>query len=372
MKSYSRSLRLVCILVLLCTSALLSVSATSPQTENVFLITADGIRWEELFRGADASLINRGNGGVRDTNVIGRKFWRESPEERRLALMPFFWTEIVRRGQIFGNRDKASTVRVTNRLNFSYPCYSEILCGRADPQIDSNAKKPNPNVSVLEWLNSKQAFSGKVAAFACWDVFPYILNRDRAGFLVRAGWEIVDAPDPRREHINQILRSTPRVWDSVIYDSFMFYAALDYLKEHKPRVLYLAFGETDDWAHDGRYDLYLQAARNFDRFVQILWETIQTMPQYKNRTTLLLATDHGRGTGPSAWKSHGRDIPESAFVWFAALGPDTAPKGERTNVADLSLAQIAATVAAYLGEEFPAAFPGAGAPIQAVLPSGEQ
>ncbi|MGI8992391.1 MAG: hypothetical protein ACR2I2_22775, partial [Bryobacteraceae bacterium] len=41
---------------------------------------------------------------------------------------------------------------VTNGLNFSYPGYSETLCGFADPRIKSNDKVPNPNVTVLEWL----------------------------------------------------------------------------------------------------------------------------------------------------------------------------------------------------------------------------
>jgi hypothetical protein len=355
--------------IVLCAAGTLSVGAAPLQTENVLLVTADGIRWEEVFRGVEAELINRASGGVRDTNAIGREFWRDTPEERRRALMPFFWSEVASRGQIFGNRDKGSTVRVTNGKNFSYPCYSEILCGWADPRVDSNAKKPNPNVSVLEWLHSRGGFEGKVAAFGCWDVFPYILSRERAGFPVQAGWEIVDKPNARLEQINEILRAAPRVWDSVIYDSFMFHSAMDYLKEKKPRVLYLAFGETDDWAHDGRYDLYLHAARNFDMFVRILWETAQSLPAYRNKTTLIIATDHGRGAGPSAWKDHGRDVAESAFVWFAALGPDTRAKGERTDVPDLLLTQVAATVAAFLGQDFRAAIPQAGDPVQDVLPT---
>ena len=35
----------------------------------------------------------------------------------------------VKRGQIYGNRDLGSEAYVTNDRNFSYPGYSEILCG---------------------------------------------------------------------------------------------------------------------------------------------------------------------------------------------------------------------------------------------------
>ena len=39
----------------------------------------------------------------------------------------------------------------------------------ADPRIDSNDKIPNPNITVLEWLNTLPAYRGRVAAFGAWD-----------------------------------------------------------------------------------------------------------------------------------------------------------------------------------------------------------
>lgn len=342
-------------------------SAAALRTENVILITADGLRWQEVFRGAEKALMNKQYGSVADTNALLGEFWRESAEERRRVLLPFLWSQIARDGQLFGNQDKGSVVRVTNGRNFSYPGYSEILCGFPDSRIDSNDKKPNPNTNVLEWLNSRPAFRGKVAAFGCWDVFPSILNRDRAGFPIQAGWEIVDRPNPRREAVLRVLRATPRVWDGVIYDSFMFEAAMEHFVTAKPRVLYLAFGETDDWAHDGRYDLHLKAARGFDGMIEQLWKTVQQDPAYRDKTTLLITTDHGRGTGTASWKDHGEKTPESAFIWVAALGPDTPAKGERTGGPELTQGQIAATVAALLGQDFRAASPKAARAIAEVI-----
>ena len=89
---------------------------------------------------------------------------RATPEARREVLMPFFWSTIAKEGQLYGNQHKGSIGHVTNGKNFSYPGYSEILCGFSDPRIDSNAKKPNPNVTMPEWLNGKPAFAGRVAA----------------------------------------------------------------------------------------------------------------------------------------------------------------------------------------------------------------
>ena len=159
-----------------------------PTTRNVVLVTTDGLRWQEVFRGADDSLLNKKDGGVADPDALRRAFWRETPEARREALLPFLWTTVARQGQIFGNRDKKSLADVTNGKNFSYPGYNELFTGSPDPRIDSNAKRPNPNVSVLEWLNRKPAFRGEVAAVASWDLFPFILNVERSGLTVNAGW----------------------------------------------------------------------------------------------------------------------------------------------------------------------------------------
>ncbi len=69
--------RIFCLLVLLVLPTL--VSAQSRQTQNVFLITLDGLRWEELYTGADAALI-RDENYVRDTTALMHAFWADNPE----------------------------------------------------------------------------------------------------------------------------------------------------------------------------------------------------------------------------------------------------------------------------------------------------
>src|SRR5580700_6215202 len=113
--------------------------AATPKTRNVVLIVSDGLRWQEVFTGADAQLLNEKNGGIWDKEQdLRREFWRADPNERRKALLPFLWSTVVARGQIFGNQNKGSIARVTNGMAFSYPGYNEMLSGRPDPQINSN------------------------------------------------------------------------------------------------------------------------------------------------------------------------------------------------------------------------------------------
>ena len=283
--------------------------------------------------------------------------------------MPFLWGIVAKNGQIYGNRELKSEAFVTNGKNFSYPGYSETLCGFPDPKITSNDKILNSNVNVMEWLHQKPAFRNKVAAFGAWDVFPYIFNAARAGFPVNAGYNPFTAGSitPKMELLNQLKAEAPRVWPDEAFDSLTFHTAMEYLKERKPRVLYLSLGETDDWAHGGNYAQYLHSAHRVDTYLKMLWDTIQSMPQYRGKTTLIFSTDHGRGESPSEWKSHGVKIPDSKYIWMAFLGPDTRPLGERSETTAVTQSQIAATLAALLGEDYAGAVEKAGKPLMDVL-----
>ncbi len=339
------------------------------KTRNLILVTTDGFRWQEMFMGAEKELLEQTNSSLKNVEPLRRQFGGETPQARREALLPFFWSALVRQGQLWGNTNRGSVVKVANALRFSYPGYSELLTGIADPRIDSNDKKPNPNTNVFEWLSGKRAFAGRCAAFASWDVFPYILNCERSGLHVRAGIEplAIGRLTPSQQLLNTLIAETTPLWDGLLHDSFTFQGALDYFKQHKPRVLYLAFDETDDWAHDGRYDRYLQAAHRVDAYVRQLWQLVQSLPGYRDKTTLLVTADHGRGSGPKGWREHGKDTAGAEYIWLAALGPDTAALGERSDTEPMWQKQVAATVAGFLGEDYCAAFPAAGQPIAELM-----
>jgi hypothetical protein len=359
------AIRRVTVLILSVVWAVASLAqpAEKHATQNIIFVMTDGLRWQEVFRGAESSLITK-KYKMKDEAALKRAYWRETPEARREALMPFLWSTIAKEGQIYGNRDRGSDAYVTNGLFFSYPGYSETFCGFADPHINSNDKIPNPNVTVLEWLNKKQAYQGQVAAFAAWDVFPYIFNAARAGFPVIAGYDPLRefADDPRVDLLNHLKAETPRVWDDEPFDVIPFHTALEYLKSRKPRVLYISLGETDDWAHEGNYPEYLNAAHRADEYLRVLWETAQSMPEYRGKTTLIFSPDHGRGDGRK-WTDHGGKVSSSKYIWMAFLGPDTPALGERSNIPAVNQNQIAATLAAFLDEDYTAEVPKAGKAI---------
>lgn len=340
------------------------------KTENVFLITSDGLRWQDLFTGADPDLMNKENGGVADTTALREEFWRATPEARRQALMPFLWNVIAKQGQIFGNTNKGSVAKITNTRKFSYPGYNEITTGWANSNITSNAKIPNANPTVLEWLHHKPAFNGKVAVFSAWAVAPFIINRERCGFPVMGGWEPVPDKNPNEKEkmLNELISDMTRANDEEVDDSILYQAANEYFLKHKPRVFMVSFLETDHWAHAGRYDNVLHAAHRVDNCIRRFWEMVQSLPEYKDKTTFIITTDHGRGTAPVKWKSHGEKIDGAENIWMAFLGPDTPALGERTDAKTVTQSQIAATLAAFLGENYRKDAPQAGLPIKDVFP----
>jgi hypothetical protein len=346
------------------------------KTRNVLLVTTDGLRWQEVFGGAELALLNKEHGGVVDINALKVAFQRDTREARRAALMPFFWSTIARQGQVFGDAEAGEQVTVTNGLNFSYPGYNELFTGWADPRIDRNDKVSNVNVTVLEWLNRRADFHGRIAAFGSWDVFPYILNRWRSKLRIVAAWQPQHSRNLSTEErmIAELKAETPRLWPECCFDMFTFHSALAYLKRKQPRVLYIGLGETDEWGHAGRYDQYLKAAHRVDGYLKTLWETVQSIPQYRGTTTMIVTTDHGRGHGPVEWKHHGAKIRGSERIWMAVMGPDTPVRQpeEGTRLVSVTQSQVAATLAALLGQDYRGFAPRAAPPIASVLPEAVQ
>ncbi len=324
-------------------------SQTKTKTENVILITLDGMRWQEVFQGADSSFM-RQQKNLRDEH-LKEKFWREDVIERRKLLFPFLWTTLAQQGQLYGNRLYDNKVNVTNNQWFSYPGYNEILAGFADnDHIHSNDKFYNPNTTVLEFLNSQPRFKGKVAAFTSWDVFSYIINDKRSGVFVSAGMvKAVGSLTEKEKTMNQIMPVLPNPLGDIRLDAFTYQYGLEYMKKKKPKIMYFAFDETDDFAHAGEYGAYLNSAHNIDGFIAELWNYIQSEPAYKNKTTLMITCDHGRGEGPDGWKDHGAKISGADQIWLAVIGPDSKPGGEGKGPVQLYQNQLAKTLGALLG-----------------------
>lgn len=343
--------------ILLSVFTLLVLSVQAQKTENIIIITTDGFRWQELFKGMDETIARDSRFNQDDSATIFKEFGGSTENEKRKKLMPFFWSTLATKGQLYGNRTAGSNVNVSNRYWFSYPGYNEILSGYADDRINSNGYPPNPNTTITEFFNQQPALKGKVGAFGAWEAFNRILNEERSGVPVVAAYDTCGGKRPNTNElmINKLLRDSHKQWSEECFDVFTHHAAMEYLKKEQPRVMYIAYGETDEWAHSWKYKYYLTAARQVDKWIGEIWNYVQSIPAYKDKTTLFITTDHGRGDkDKSKWTSHGSDIEGADEIWFAVIGPDTTPLGEIKNSRQLYQKQFAQTIAKLMGYTFKA------------------
>ncbi|PID68940.1 MAG: phosphoglyceromutase [Flavobacteriales bacterium] len=334
-------------------SAFFGLFAQEAKQPNVFLITLDGVRWQEVFQGIDTALV-KNEKYTKDKKVLEEKFLGKSIQENRKKLMPFLWTTIAENGQIYGNKALGNVFKLTNTMLFSYPGYNEILTGYADDKnVNSNDKINNQNVTILEKANNDKKYAGKVAAFCSWDVFPYIINEKRSGVPVNAGYEKATGELTETEELlNQMQVQAPVIWNTVRPDVFTHQFAKAYLKKNKPKFLYIAYGETDDFAHSGSFDNYIRSLHNTDGLIADLWAYVQNHPFYKNNTYFIITTDHGRGKGVEKnheWTSHGAGIVDAEYTWLAVIGPEVKPKGEMKTNNEHYANEIAATIAKIMG-----------------------
>ncbi len=337
-----------------------SLHVFAQNAENIIVITIDGYRWQELFGGMDETLANSKQFNQEDSGYLFRKYGGKDVSEKRNKLMPFFWNTIAAKGQLYGNRWENNKVNIANQFGFSYPGYSEILCGYADPAINSNEFASNPNTTVLEFLNRQKKVKNKVAAFSAWDAFNRIINSERSGIPVVAGFNNAggESPTANEKLINDLRQDIHREWKDECFDVFVHYAAMEELKNRKPKVLYVAYGETDEWAHFRQYRSYLDAAHSIDGWIKEIWDFVQSDPQYKDKTALLITTDHGRGDKyKEKWTSHGLAVEGAEEIWLAVLGPDTPASGEMKMSMQLYQNQIAQTIAKLIGFTFKAEHP---------------
>jgi len=332
---------------------------TQSPVENIIIITTDGFRWQDVFTGMDSAIAVNKKFNEGDSSFIFDQYWDPDVKKRRARLLPFLWSTFAANGQLYGNRLIGNNVDNANPYWFSYPGYSEIFCGFVDTAINSNDYTDNPHTNLLEFIHQQIRIPGSVAAFCAWDAFERILNEERSKIPVVSGFEECGGsrPSASEKLLNAMVKDSYRPWgNEECLDVFTHYEAREYLKTKHPRVLYISYGETDEWAHAGKYKTYLNAAHQVDAWLKQLWAILQSDPRYKNKSAIFMTVDHGRG-GKEKWTSHGKSVEDSHEIWFGVSGPNIPAKGEVQGPMQFYQKQFAQTIASLLGLRFSAEHP---------------
>lgn len=83
--------------------------AQQHKTENLIIVTLDGMRWWEIFGGIDSQIVVNKK-FTRDSASVISAFGSSDRNERRKKQFPFLWNNIAVQGQIFGDRLGGSEV----------------------------------------------------------------------------------------------------------------------------------------------------------------------------------------------------------------------------------------------------------------------
>jgi hypothetical protein len=137
------------------------------------------------------------------------------------------------------------------------------------------------------------------------------------------------------------------------------------MRQFAPSLLWITLHDMDI-AHSGAYSLYLEGIRRTDRLCAEIWQMIESDPEYKGRTTILILPDFGRDSDFSAsgngFQHHRTGDPLSRTTWMMALGPHIRPG--RTVDRPLDSLDLVATLGAMMNFATPSA---KGKPIVEVL-----
>ena len=340
------------IIVILLSVLPMLLSAKGAGNTRLVIITIDGLRWQEVFEGAEETLLSDSK-QVKDVELYRQTYWRSTPEERREVLMPFVWNTIAKQGTIIGNRNKNSMMQVANKTSISYPGYSEMMTGMVDEAITSNDPVNNPHRNVLEAANEDPRYKGRVAMYGSWKSTRFAIHNELAGIPASVSYEpnIAKKQTPRLRLAERMLAGMPHFWRSEHFDAFTYAFAIETLLKDHPKVMWISFGDCDEWAHARKYDLYLDGAKATDAFIRDIYEALEADRFYKGKTTYLITCDHGRGFG-NEWANHGSGTKGSDATWLMLLGKGIEAKGETSECGPYYTKQVAATIAAILGIDF--------------------
>jgi hypothetical protein len=296
-----------CILVLAtliaATWAAPSAAETPYKTKNVIIVVMDGVRYSETFGDPKRELI---------------------PNVAKLEKQGTLFSQCLNTG-----------VTITRQG------HSTIATGTWQYTPLGGPRQTMPTLSEyarneLGWKPSDcwVIFGKGKYAYAHYSSFPTYGEKFAPSFVIAIG--------------ENTLEDDQKVLDKV----------LDVMQTEKPRLMFINFGVTDHLGHTNRWEWYTEAIQNCDAMVGRLWQKVQSTSGYKDATTLVFTTDHGRHDNKphqlkDGFAHHGDSCPGCQHVFLLIVGPDV----KQAAVVDRKVLQvdIAPTVAELLGFQTPLA-----------------
>lgn len=157
-----------------------------------------------------------------------------------------------------------------------------------------------------------------------------ILNSDNYDGL---GWSIGEDPSivnkPTLGAIEQAIQDLIRTSYPVTGDEFTFLVAAEVIRRFSPSLMVITFSDMEV-AHFGSYSLHLSGIRTVDRLVFELWSLLESLPDYKDKVTMMVQPEFGRdfdGSTTNGFFNHRQDGESTRNTWMMCLG-EAVRKGQ--------------------------------------------
>jgi hypothetical protein len=288
---------------------------------NVVLVTLDGVRWQEIFTGADPAWADGA-------------FLPRGDARTARGLTPNLHRLFFDQGTVLGDPQVGEPFAASGPNFVSLPGYVEIMTGAVSGCFGNECE---PRIGwAVAGAAARSTPDSSAAVFASWERIDRTVPAHTVGLTVHAGRGAGDEapPYPGIGEYLPDLRTAPR--------------AIDYLVHHRPRFMWVALGDTDEWAHRRDYRGYIEALHFADDFIGELVEHLADMGDYGAHTSIFVTTDHGRDPD---FCNHGS--PASSGVWLMARGGAVVKRGVVPLAHTRHLRDIAPTMAVRLGEQVP-------------------
>jgi hypothetical protein len=134
-------------------------------------------------------------------------------------------------------------------------------------------------------------------------------------------------------------------------DELTFLVAREVLDRLAPSMLMMNFSEMEV-AHSGSYSLYVGGIRRSDSLCYRLWQFIQSRPELKATTTLIIMNEFGRdpdGSSSNGFFNHRTDTESCRMAWSMVLG--AAVRKPQIVPTTIRQVDMAPTIGSWMGVE---------------------
>jgi hypothetical protein len=262
--------------------------------QNVFLVVIEGVRYTETFAAGTATMPNISR-DIRPQGTLCTNVWNDGTTE-------------------------------------SVPCDAAMLTGSLQSIAKNGSERPAAQ-TLFELLRRQRS----VPADQC-----LVIGADRSLSALTHG---ADSSSGRSY-------GASFVFAEPFSDLAIMHTLFESMDRAHPRFVLVSFPETDRKARTGNREEYLGSLQQIDRIISLLWKRLQSDSFYKNTTTLLVTSDHGRhDDAHGGFQRYGDACEGCTHVVLLAVGP-RFPKGV-VNHERMSQVDIAPTIADLFSLQLP-------------------